>query len=106
MAIEVVIDGFKFSTETAEQLIDVSSGSSNVRDATNEDTYLYRTKKGRFFIAGSGGPGSRWRKTIDVNSWSGGSGLQLVDDAEAKRLVERHGNADDYARIFGEPEEG
>lgn len=101
-----IIDGKAYDTETADLICSLSPVGYSRSDFRWEDTSLYRTKKGRFFIAGEGGALSRWARSIGDNGHGPGDGLTLVDDDEARSLVERHGDGDDYTRLFGEPEEG
>lgn len=102
-----VINGLLFDTGTAEQICDVTpkSASDFRNDFRYQNDKLYRTKNGRFFIAGEGGAMSRWATPAGDGSTTGGSGIILVDEDEAKRLVERFSHADEYARLFGAPEE-
>ena len=99
-----VIGGKLFDTVTAERVADVSPRIYSRDDFEYEDTVLYRTKKGAFFLAGSGGARSRWAQRVN-NGSVGGSGMLPIDLAEAKSLVEEHGEVALYARLFGEPEE-
>ena len=61
-----VINGKVYDTKTAQQVCDITPlGLVNGRrDFTWEDTRLYRTAKGAFFIAGEGGPRSRWAQSV------------------------------------------
>jgi len=92
-----VIDGKLYDTKTAELLGEDSYGNSS--DFTHWIEQLYRTKRGTYFLHGSGGPMSRWRKTIGQNQWSGGSGLRVLSIEEAKEWVEKHANKS-YCAIF------
>lgn len=100
-----VIDSKIYDTETAEAVCETESIHDG-QSALNVQTSLYRTKKGTFFVAGEGGPGSQWRRQVEQNSWTGGSGMRLIHDDQARRLVELHSDPETYARLFGEPEEG
>jgi hypothetical protein len=102
-----VIDGLAYDTETAEQICDISgsAGAYPINDFNWEDTWLYRTKKGAFFISGSGGALSRWATDLGDNKVGGGSGVKPVTEQEARTLVEKHGSGEDYDRVFGPAEE-
>jgi hypothetical protein len=50
-----IISGRLYNTETAAA---VESGSATSSDSRSWEEKLYRTKKGTFFIVGSGGAGS------------------------------------------------
>ena len=108
MRIRKVIGGKVFDTDTAELLCNISGhgGTLSRSDFGWEDTGLYRTKKGRFFIAGQGGACSRWSEPSGNNGMQGGQGLALIDDEAAKREIEAHGDPDMFAAVFGAPEEG
>jgi hypothetical protein len=101
-----VIDGRIYDTQTAELLCDVSPGGFSRSDFKWEDTALYRTKSGAFFLAGEGGAASRWRKRYGDSGWAPGDGIELIGASEAKRVVEEHCSTERYIELFGEPEEG
>jgi hypothetical protein len=101
-----VIDGKVYDTETAEEICNVSGNISDRGKFNYDETRLYRTRKGQFFISGHGGPRSRWAVSTGQGSWSGGDGLRLVDESDARSMVEHHGRPALYAEVFGEPEEG
>lgn len=100
-----VIGGRLYDTETAELLCDISGPDADRGSFHYEDTWLYRTKNGRFFVAGTGNALSRWGQTVGNTHHSGG-GLQLVTDDEARGLIGVHGSVALYKRVFGTPEEG
>ncbi len=100
-----VIDGKVYNTQTA-QLIDEVAASCPCTDFAYWEESLYKTKKGRFFVAGEGGPMSRWSQAIDSNSWSGGAGMKVLTESEALEWCEENGiDADIIAEHF-EVEEG
>ncbi len=101
-----VVDGKIYDTETAEVICDISPAGFHQGDFKWEDTCLYKSKAGTFFIAGGGGAYSRWAVSLGDNGRGPGSGLQVLAEAEARTLCEQHGSPDDYERAFGKPEEG
>jgi hypothetical protein len=101
-----VIDGKTYDTDTATVICDVSAKGFHAGDFRYDDSYLYKTPKGAFFVAGEGGPLSQWAQPEGNNGRRGGSGLRLVDIDDAKAICERHGSHDDYIKAFGEPEAG
>jgi hypothetical protein len=101
-----VIDGRIYNTETAQFVCDISPGGYSQSDFEWEDTALYQTRRGAFFIAGRGNARSRWAVRVGQNGWGSGSGVELQTEEEAKRLVERHAKPDVFVEVFGEPEEG
>lgn len=84
-----VIDGKRYDTETAE-LIAEASASCPSSDFAYWEESLYKTRNGRFFVAGEGGPMSRWSRRIDSNSWSGGEGMEVLTADEALAWCEKH----------------
>ena len=81
-----IIDGKTYNTETATTVCDTGN-DLGVTDFGHEDSALYITKKGAFFIAGNGGPMSRFARAESQNSWSGGSGVIPLDRDEAMRCA-------------------
>ena len=77
-----IIDGKTYNTETATKVCDTGN-DLGVTDFGHEDSALYVTKKGAFFIVGNGGPMSRFARAESQNSWSGGSGMIPLDRGEA-----------------------
>jgi hypothetical protein len=100
-----IIDGKRYSTETADEICDVSPRGYSCSDFEWHDTRLYRTKNGRFFLAGRGGASSMWATAVGQNGRTGGSGIQPIEIEKAKRLVERHADQRTWFKCFGEPED-
>lgn len=101
-----ILDGKIYDTETATKLADISGPAVGRGDFVYNDTWLYRSPGGTFFMAGRGGAQSRWSKPIGGNGSGPGEGLILISDAEARKLFELFGDMDKYAQYFGEPEIG
>ena len=96
-----VIEGKRYDTETADCVADISP-RRYANDASNfhwEDTYLYRTKKGAWFIAGKGHAASRWA-TACGNGYGPGSGLQVVTAEDARLFLEQYGTVEDVEQYF------
>ena len=100
-----IIEGKAYDTETATMICDLSPTGYSRSDFKWEDTSLYRSPKGQFFIAGQGNASSRWAERIGENAMGGGEGMLLIDTDDAKRLVERHAPGK-WEAVFGEAEEG
>lgn len=97
-----IIDGKRYNTETATEIADVSNNIQDVRNFRYECTTLYRTKSGRWFIAGKGGPMSRWAYSHGPGQgWSNGSGIQPIDAEEARELLERRNRQEALEQYFG-----
>lgn len=93
-----VIDGLRYSTLTATEVCNFES-SNGSRDFRYEDTSLYQSPRGRFFLAGHGGPRSRWSRS-DSGGYTGGEGLIPVSVAEARSFAEEHASAETIAEFF------
>jgi hypothetical protein len=91
-----IIEGKRYDTETATCVATLRSPTASVRDFRYEDTSLYRTPRGAWFVAGKGGPMSQWRRQVDLNGWTSGEGLRPVDEEEAREILE---NEDELAAI-------
>lgn len=100
-----VIGGKIYDTTTAHGVCKISPSGYSNSDFEWEDTGLYKSPAGQFFIAGSGNAMTRWAKQIG-NSTSGGSGVRLVSLDEARELCETHGTVNQFTEAFGEPEAG
>ncbi len=101
-----IINGRVYNTDTATLVCDVSPSGFSRGDFRYEDTNLYRSPKGQFFLAGTGGPLTRWAQAEGQNGMRGGSGIELVSDDVARAECERHGTNEDFVAAFGEPAEG
>ncbi len=99
-----VIDGALYSTETAREIGRYSNGGS-FRDFSHYREVLYRTKSGKYFLFGEGGPMTRYAVSEGHNSWSGGENIEPMNPQAARKWAEEHLDADKYAAEFGEPEE-
>lgn len=102
--VKQVIQGLIYDTDTAEDT-GVKFYFGEGRGETRfEVTKLYRTRHGRWSVAGEGGPRSRWGQTVGNNHTRGGEGIQPLSEVEAKAFAEAHGGAEDYERLFDAPE--
>mgnify|MGYP001562421380 FL=1 len=95
-----VIDGKIYNTETAELLHEWDNGIyGNDFRCCNES--LYKTKKGAYFIAGSGGAMSKYAKSYGNNT-GGSEGIEVVTEKEAIRWLEEHDGSDILAEKFAD----
>jgi hypothetical protein len=95
-----VINGKVCDTEAAECVGDWSNGC-NYGDFDQCSESLYKTKKGQFFTAGSGGARSKYSRSCGTNSVGGGEGIELLSEAEALTWCEEHDvDADVVAKYF------
>ncbi len=70
-----------YNTETAEFIIAYSNNGSFL-DFSHFEEALYRTKKGQFFLAGEGGPMTKYAEQYGSIT-SGSSNIFLFSDDEA-----------------------
>src|SRR5690554_5959938 len=94
-----VIDGSLYNTDTAKELGNYSY--SNRTDFNYFSETLYRTRSGKYFIHGEGGPMSKYAVSTGQNSWSGGEHIEPVSIDTAREWAEENLTADEYAEIFG-----
>ena len=100
-----IIDGKVYDTNKANRVCEVLSSTQNHADFGWHDTELYRTAKGRFFVAGKGGPSSMWAERVDQNSWQRGEGMSAVREVEARGCMEAAGcSAEEFVKA-GLPQE-
>jgi hypothetical protein len=95
-----IIEGAKYDTETAKFI--GSDSFSNPGDFNHWSESLYRTKSGKYFLYGEGGPMSRYSKVTGQNEWSGGEKIIPLDRAGAMEWAEEHLSSDRYEEAFGE----
>ena len=98
-----IINGKTYNTETATKLAGWGNGYS-CSDFNYCRERLYRTKKGAYFIWGTGGPMSKYAECYG-DCRGGGEDIVPVKENEAKRWMERHGTAEEYEQAFGPCEE-
>jgi hypothetical protein len=66
------------------------------------DETLYRTKNGRFFLAGEGGALSKYARTISPTCSAPGEDLRPLTDREALEWLEEKGKVSLIERLFPE----
>jgi len=66
---------------------------------------LYRTAKGAYFLAGHGGPMTKYARRVGNNCSAGGSDILPLTECEAKAWAEQHMGAEAYEGAFGPAEE-
>lgn len=98
-----IVQGVLCDTSTAKYLGKASYLGD--RDFAHWNEELYRTKSGKYFLYGEGGPASRYAVTIGQNEWSGGEKIQLLSRETAMKWAEEYLDGDEYIAAFGNPEE-
>ena len=97
MSYKQVIDGKVYNTETASEICELPC-PHYPGDFQYHLTYLYRTKKGAYFLAGEGGPMSMWVEPACGGGRTSGSGIRVLD-AEAARGYAESANLNEEEMI-------
>tara|TARA_R100001163_G_C5022950_1_gene165260 strand:- start:257 stop:562 length:306 start_codon:yes stop_codon:yes gene_type:complete len=95
---KAIIDGKRYNTETATEVASRHHGTGNFDDVSES---LYRTAKGAWFLAGSGGRNSSYAQDVDSNPTSG-EGLHPLSDNEAIAWLETQNEVDALEKYFAE----
>ena len=98
-----IINGKLYDTDTAKEMGCWGNGRYDFSSCSET---LYRKRTGEFFLFGEGGPMSKYARSTGNNSWSGGSEIIPLTASKAREWAEEKLSADDYAEIFGMPDEG
>ena len=94
-----VVDGLLYDTETAEAIGECGSFGGDRSNFRWWDAVLYRTAKGRFFLAGEGGPMSRFAD-VEGRTMRSGTGIQPLDEDEALEFASSHLEGDVVEKYF------
>jgi hypothetical protein len=84
---QAIINGLRYNTETATLIGEGSNGNDKGNFAWWE-AGLYRTKSGRYFLAGKGGPMTQWAHRVD-SGYTYGDGIIALEPADALAWAER-----------------
>ena len=94
----MVIQGKVYDTDKAESIWDRSHLGPS--DWQYVDETLYRTPRGRWFLAGKGGPMSKYAEPWEKNGRQSGSGIKPMSEGDALAWMETHAPADLTAELF------
>lgn len=94
-----VIKGKVYNTETATE-IDYYSSNYNSTDFNHYSESLYKTKKGNYFLYGSGNAMSKYSCSVGNNGRGGSSDIITLTESEAMEWMEEYGDADIMEREF------
>lgn len=83
-----VINNMVYNTDTAEELAEYTNGLGG-NDIKYVREVLYRTKKGRFFLYGEGGPASAYSDGNGRSMWGICTIIPLTDKEALNWLVKR-----------------
>ncbi len=93
-----IINGRRYNTETAEALATLP-GTEYRSDFRYHETDIYRTKAGRFFLAGHGNAMSMWSRKYG-DTYGPGQGIRLLTENEAREYLEQCQAHDALERYF------
>jgi hypothetical protein len=91
-----IIDGKRYDTETADWVAELRSATCSVTDFGYWEARLYRTRSGRWFLAGKGGGMTMFAESVGGGGCTGGSGIIPISEREAREHLERGGFGYDY----------
>lgn len=94
-----VIDGKIYDTKTADCIAEWENQYYR-NDFHFCEESLYRTKRGNWFLAGGGGPMSKYARSAGQNSWTGGEGLESLTSDEARQWLEEKGFTEELEEHF------
>ena len=96
---EKVINGKRYDTETAEQI--AAASYSHYGDSQYWCEWLYRTKKGDWFLVGEGSAMSRYSRAVGQNEVGGGSAIIPLTRGKALTWLDAHAPASEaYEEYF------
>jgi hypothetical protein len=95
-----IINGKRYDTETAEYIADYSNHYGRNDFRSLEET-LYRTPKGNFFLAGEGGPMTKYARPCGGMT-GGGEDIIPLTKEEAFEWAEAHMDTDEIVGVFGD----
>lgn len=96
-----IVNGLTYNTDAADHVCDVSNAYGR-QDFKCVRANLYRTKKGRFFIAGWGGAMSIFARDSGDGGICGGEGVIPLTAEEALRHAEQHAEPEVIEEFFSD----
>ena len=95
-----ILNGFRYDTEKAI-LIGHAESNPYQTDFSYWEAGLYITKRSHsFFIAGHGGPMSRFGRSVRQNETSGGSDLIPMSKDEALEFAKQYLETEEFEKYF------
>src|SRR4051812_45958300 len=92
---KAIINGKRYDTATATLIGEAEGGGRSMSDWHFWSEDLYRTpRSGTYFLAGYGGPLSRYARSVGQNEWTGGERIIPLSAADAREWAEEHLDAD------------
>ena len=101
-----ILEGFRYDTDKAVligEMSNIGRGVDSITDFNYWFAGLYVTPKAkRYFLAGRGGPMTRWARSAGQNSSVGGEGIIPVSEEEAFRLAQEYLDPADVEQHFSD----
>lgn len=100
-----VIDGLTYNTETATEVgaaDNIGTGASSWSDFSAWSATLYRTKNDRYFLAGEGGPMTRFGRPTGDGGTSGGERIIPLSREAALEWAEQNLKIEEVEAEFGD----
>lgn len=101
-----IINGKRFDTSksiTIGSFDNIGSGASSTTDFHYWEATLYKTpRSGQYFLAGSGGPMSRYAEASGNNSWSGGEGITPMSKEDAFEFAQQYLSTSEIEEEFSD----
>jgi hypothetical protein len=98
---KAIINGFRYDTDKATKVGSHSYGYGNDFSAWSATLYVTKTAR-RYFLAGSGGPMSRYARSTGQNETSGGERIDPMTKEEALAWAEQYLDAEEIEAGFSE----
>lgn len=95
-----IVGGKRYDTDTATLVGEYGYGNCGDFERIHEG--LYRTKNGNYFVAGSGGPKTRYAVSVSQNCWSGSSDIYPLSKGEALEWAQDHLEPHEVEAAFGD----
>ncbi|WP_297110333.1 hypothetical protein [uncultured Devosia sp.] len=83
-----IIDGNSYNTDTATKVCKMTC-TAHHSDFDWHDTWLYRTSKGNWFLAGEGNGSSMWKRPAVGGDSVPGEGVRPLTEDEAREVLEQ-----------------
>ncbi len=79
---KMIINGFRYDTSAPNTELTWEYSYGNASDFRHEDFGVYRTARGHWFLAGSGGAMTRFGRAIGDNAMAGSARIIPLHDAQ------------------------
>jgi hypothetical protein len=93
-----ICDGKRYDTDRAEELACASFAAKD--DPAHWEECLFRTERGAFFLAATGGPESKYGVPVDMQRFGPGERIVPLEPDKALRWAEQNAPMDVIERAF------